>query len=83
MPGHGLTPSERAVMDLWDEGCSAKQIATFLSKDLKAVNRVIGTYSIKASDRPSAFDRMAIAGSKALLAAILRHHVERPAEARP
>ena len=79
MAGHGLTPSERAVMDLWDEGMTIASIALQLGKDAKAVKRVVGIYSIgrdPGMGASSSFDRMSRQGTEDLLAAIRRHHPE-------
>lgn len=66
--GHGMTPREADIMELWDQGLGADAIAARLGRDRDRVMSVIAIYH----DGDGHFDRNVIAGSDALLAALKR-----------
>jgi hypothetical protein len=71
--GHGLTPLEQDVLDLWDGGASIEKIMRARALDRNHVNKIVGQYAHSVIWRGSdAFDAMVKAGSQALLRAIER-----------
>jgi len=68
--GHGPTPAEREVLDLWDAGDSIQAIALTLDCKEQRVRDIVSTYHIRPTRDLVGFERMARAGSAALLAAI-------------
>ena len=68
--GHGPTPAEREVLDLWDAGDSIQAIAVTLDCEEQRVRNIVSTYHIRPTRDFVTFENMARAGSAALLAAI-------------
>jgi len=75
-----ITDRETQVLDLRDKGLSIAAIAAQLGLKTHYVAAILNRFS--GTGETSSFDRMVIAGSKALLAAIRRHHPEQFVEAR-
>lgn len=73
---HGLTQGEADIMDLWDSVTSdVAEIAQRTGYGRSYVEQVIGRYNV--NDRIlSAFDKMSVAGTASLLAAIKCFHPE-------
>lgn len=72
----GMTPSEIAVMDLWDNASiSTAAIARQLGRPRKTVDRIVTTYDGRADH--AEFRRTARDGSAQLRAAIARYFPER------
>lgn len=69
----GNTPSEREVLDLWDEGLGTRAIAARLGRGEKRVSAVIGAF---AAVEPGQSHRDYARGSAMLLAALRQHHPE-------
>ncbi|HEU4958987.1 MAG TPA: helix-turn-helix domain-containing protein [Sphingomonas sp.] len=68
--GHGPTPAERAVLELWDGGHSIQAAAARLDRSEDYVREIVSTYHIRPTHDLAMFERMARAGSAALLAAL-------------
>lgn len=74
--GHsGLTPHEKRVMELVDQGRKIREIARLLDRDPAAIAKVARYYDGRGDHGRAC--RHAAAASARLLAAIARHHPER------
>ena len=72
----GMTPSELAVMELWDHAdMGTTAIAKRLGRPRKTVDRIVTTYDGRGDH--AEFRREAAGASARLLAAIARHFPER------
>lgn len=73
--GHGMSAGETAIMDLWDGGASAAEIASETGYGARYVEQVAARHNVSTSSL-NAFDKMVVFGSHALLDAIRKHHPE-------
>jgi hypothetical protein len=72
--GHGgLTPQEERIMDLWDDGRSAREIHTRTGIPARTVSKAVTMYHSDADDGRER--RMLAQGSARLLAAIERARI--------
>lgn len=69
----GNTPSEQAVLDLWDQGLGTRAIAQRLGRNEKSVSALVAHY---AGVEPGQAHRDYRRGTAMLLAALRRHHPE-------
>lgn len=72
--GHGPTVQEQRIIDLWEAGRKAPEIAELTGKGLSYVQRVISMLACPVPDNWHAGARQ---GSNDLLRALRRHHPNR------
>lgn len=73
---HGMEPQEEAIMALWDDGKSLRQIAGMLGVSESRAELIVTRYTPSPADR---WEWSARAASDALLRAIARVHPEQVA----
>lgn len=74
LQGHGPTPQEMAILHLWEQRRSPKEISAEVRRPLKYVQGVISNLACPV---PGEWEPAARHGSTLLLEALRRHHPER------